>query len=179
MVLALLAEVGYERLTMDLIAKRARASKATLYHRWRSKAGLAVDAVEQHLPQIADQEAGSFVEDLRCLLISWVAGWTELDGGLAIALLEGSRTDAELARLGRERLRRPLQRASESVLARARQRGEIPQGVDAELLVEMPLSLMLVHVLVEGETPDRALVDRIVDGVLAPLLQTRPSARTE
>jgi AcrR family transcriptional regulator len=30
----LLLEAGYDRLTMDAVAKKARASKATLYRRW-------------------------------------------------------------------------------------------------------------------------------------------------
>lgn len=169
-VLALLAEVGYERLTMDLVAQRARASKATLYQRWPSKAQLVVDALEEHQPDIADEDVGSFPEDMRCLLASWLAGWTEHDRGLVIALLEGSRTDADLARLRRERLRRPVRRAAESALARARRRGEIPEGVDEELLLEMPFALVLMHVLVMDEGPGRDLVDRIVDGTLAPLL---------
>ncbi|MCQ4082045.1 TetR/AcrR family transcriptional regulator [Streptomyces sp. RB6PN25] len=167
---ALLAEVGYERCTMDLVAQRARASKATLYQRWPSKAQLVVDALQEHQPALAGADTGSFRDDLRHLLISWLSGLTEEDRGLVIALLEGSRRDAELARLRRERLSRPLQQAAETVLARAQQRGEIPPGVDEELLVELPFALVLMHVLVLDEEPGRELVDRIVDGVLGPLL---------
>ncbi|MFI9273316.1 TetR/AcrR family transcriptional regulator [Kitasatospora sp. NPDC052896] len=169
-VLTLLAEVGYERLTMDLVAQRARASKATLYQRWPSKAQLVVDALQEHQPVLADQDTGCLVEDVRGLLRSWLAGWTRYDRGLLIALLEGSRTDAELAGLRRERLRRPVRAAAESALARARRRGEIPAGVDGELLLEMPFALVLMHVLVQEEEPGPELIDRIVDGALAPLL---------
>jgi hypothetical protein len=38
-----LADVGYDRLTMDMVASEARASKATLYRRWQNKAALVVD----------------------------------------------------------------------------------------------------------------------------------------
>src|SRR5918995_1165310 len=41
----ILAEVGYDRLTMDAVAARARASKATLYRRWSSKVSLVIDAL--------------------------------------------------------------------------------------------------------------------------------------
>ena len=34
----MLAEVGYDRLTMDAVATAAKASKATLYRRWNGKA---------------------------------------------------------------------------------------------------------------------------------------------
>ena len=40
-----LAEVGYDLLTMDAVAARAKASKATLYRRWKSKPELVVAAV--------------------------------------------------------------------------------------------------------------------------------------
>lgn len=170
-VLALLAEVGYERFTMDLVAQRARASKATLYQRWRSKAELVVDALQEHRPVLCAPDTGSLPGDLRQLLLSWLAGWDERDRGLMLALLEGSRRDAELARLRRERLSGPLRQAAEAALARARRRGEIMARIDEELVLELPFALVLMHVLVLDEEPDRALVDRIMDGVLVPLLR--------
>jgi AcrR family transcriptional regulator len=169
--LALLSEMGYERLTMDLVAQRAKASKATLYQRWPSKAQLVVDAFAEHRPRIVDADRGSLAEDLRQLLTCWLAGWSGYDRGLAIALLEGSRSDPDLARLRRERLGRPMREAAEAVLARARARGEIPAGVDAELLLEMPFALVLMHVLVLDEVPGRDLVERIVEGAVVPVLR--------
>src|SRR4051794_41567826 len=43
--LGVLADCGYDRLTMDAVAHRAKASKATLYRRWNSKATLVVEAL--------------------------------------------------------------------------------------------------------------------------------------
>jgi len=43
--LDLLSEIGYDRLTMDAVAARAHASKATIYRRWQGKAALVVDAL--------------------------------------------------------------------------------------------------------------------------------------
>ena len=44
-VVALLVEAGYDKLTFDAVATAVRASKATLYRRWPTKADLVVDAV--------------------------------------------------------------------------------------------------------------------------------------
>ena len=41
----MLADVGYDRLTMDAVATAAKASKATLYRRWNDKASLVIDAL--------------------------------------------------------------------------------------------------------------------------------------
>ena len=40
--LSVLAETGYERMTTDMVAARAGASKATMYRRWPSKAELVI-----------------------------------------------------------------------------------------------------------------------------------------
>src|SRR5438309_11079051 len=45
---ALLAEVGYDRLSLDEVARRAHTSKATLYRRWPRKADLIAAAVINH-----------------------------------------------------------------------------------------------------------------------------------
>src|SRR6266436_5948028 len=43
--IAVLSDVGYDRLTIDAVATKAKASKATVYRRWQNKAGLVVDAL--------------------------------------------------------------------------------------------------------------------------------------
>ena len=46
--LELLAESGYDQLTIDAVAARARCSKATIYRRWPGKAALVITAVRRH-----------------------------------------------------------------------------------------------------------------------------------
>jgi AcrR family transcriptional regulator len=43
--LDVLGETGYEGMTIDMVAARAKAGKATVYRRWSSKAELVLDAV--------------------------------------------------------------------------------------------------------------------------------------
>ena len=45
--LALLVEVGYDRMSMDAVAARARASKATIYRRWPGKPELVLDEARE------------------------------------------------------------------------------------------------------------------------------------
>ena len=45
-----LAEVGYAKLTMEGVAARAGASKASVYRRWPSRMELALDAVHHMAP---------------------------------------------------------------------------------------------------------------------------------
>src|SRR5580698_2904876 len=43
--LELLMEVGYDRLSIDALAERARAGKATIYRHWSGKAQIVAEAV--------------------------------------------------------------------------------------------------------------------------------------
>src|SRR5215218_10242265 len=67
-----LAEVGFDSMTMDMVAARAKAGKATLYRRWPSKAELVRDAViwmsrsSVDLDELPD--TGSLRGDLLALL---------------------------------------------------------------------------------------------------------------
>src|SRR5437868_6579415 len=51
--LQLLQEHGYDRLTVDAVANTARASKATVYRRWPSKAELVLAAFTEGVCQVA------------------------------------------------------------------------------------------------------------------------------
>src|SRR5919107_830395 len=64
--LALLAQVGYDRMTMDAVAAEAKAGKATLYRRWSTKASLVVDALlrSKQALQAPSVDTGSLREDL-------------------------------------------------------------------------------------------------------------------
>jgi AcrR family transcriptional regulator len=59
----LLNEGGYGGLTLAKVAKRAGASKATIYRRWPTKEHLVVAAVS-HFPQLVAHDKGSLVEEL-------------------------------------------------------------------------------------------------------------------
>ena len=62
-VLELMVEAG-DQLTMDAVASRAKASKATLYRRWHSKAALVFEAVMLHKGPATSPDTGSFRQDL-------------------------------------------------------------------------------------------------------------------
>src|SRR5471030_1961694 len=65
--LKLLAEIGYDRLTIDSVAARARASKTTIYRRWSGKAELVVDALNclKGSPPVPD--TGTLAGDLAAM----------------------------------------------------------------------------------------------------------------
>lgn len=64
-----LAEVGYGRLSIEAVARRAGVSKTAIYRRWRSKLDLVLDMVTavagRNLPLL---DTGSLLGDLEILL---------------------------------------------------------------------------------------------------------------
>lgn len=165
------AEVGYERFNMDLVAQRAHASKGSLYQRWPSKAHLIVAALQANRVEIAAPDTGSYLGDVRELCKQWLRAEVTGDRrGLLLALLEGSRRDEELAGLMSEQLGQGGTNPMAEVLAAAGRRDELPAGVDLELLADLPLALAMSNLLFKGRELTEELVDRIVDGLLAPLL---------
>ena len=63
---ALLLERGFDTMTVDEVASRARVGKATVYRRWAKKEDLAVAAMSQlYKVQMPIPDTGSFREDVR------------------------------------------------------------------------------------------------------------------
>src|ERR1700734_4422967 len=65
--LELLAEIGYDRLSIDAVAARAKASKMTIYRRWSGKAELVVDALSCLRKPGEVPDTGSLRGDLQAL----------------------------------------------------------------------------------------------------------------
>ena len=120
---------GYAGLSMERVAERARASKASLYRRWPSKVELVMDAIYDLLPDpAATADTGSLRGDLLALLRS-AAEMLAGPGGTAIRGLisEALRDPGQAAQLRRYTRGRSLAEMRE-VVQRAMERGELPRG---------------------------------------------------
>ncbi|MET9231262.1 TetR/AcrR family transcriptional regulator [Lentzea sp. NPDC003310] len=163
-VLGVLAEVGYARFNMDLVAGRARASKASLYQRWPSKARLITDALRANLPQLPQPDEGTFAEDVRQILTGWGEPMPFDTAGIFLGLLEGSRQDADLASLREEHVDRAYTEHLRVAVERAKTRGELPEDLDADVLITALISTFVLR----SEEP--GVIEGIVDGLLRPLI---------
>ena len=168
--LELLLEVGYDRLTMDAVAKASRASKATLYRRWETKPSLVVDAMvrAKHAPAIDPIDTGS----LRGDLLATFCGSHGIDRNAATGVMGSVITalssDPEFAALFREKFIAPKVALSRQIYDRALERGEIGPDVDLEMIAPALAGILLHRSFVLGEIPDDATVQRVVDHVILP-----------
>jgi AcrR family transcriptional regulator len=100
--LELMASTGYDRLTIDAVASRAGASKATIYRRWPGKSELVMAALSRHsAAAIAEVDTGSLRSDLIQTVSQMRDSLASQDGVLILGVLNAMRGNAELAELVR------------------------------------------------------------------------------
>ena len=168
-------EVGYADLTMEGVADRARASKASVYRRWPGKVALVVDAVRHALPDPAALvDTGTLRGDLLAVLRAVGEQLAGPAGRAMRGVLGDVLRDPERAEQFRARARGNSEAVIETVLRRAQQRGELDADAVTPRQREVGPALLRYHFLThEGPVPDEVIVG-IVDEVVLPLLCSRP-----
>jgi AcrR family transcriptional regulator len=168
--LTLLNKVGYDRLTMDAVASASRASKATLYRRWSTKAELVVDAVSRAgcMPAPDDVDTGSLRDDLVALSCS-EGGLTDMVPLSVMSnLVTALHREPELMEAFHSRFLAPRIAQAQAMFARAGERGELGEGADTELLSQVLPAMVIHRAFVFASKPGRDFVERVVDEVVLP-----------
>jgi AcrR family transcriptional regulator len=165
-----LAELGYDRLTMDAVATAAKASKATLYRRWSTKAELVADAISRAkgCPMPEDIDTGSLRGDLISMSCGEGGFTEEMPMSVMAGLMTALHRDEDLKTAFQERFLAPRIAITNAVYRRAVGRGEIGPDADVELL-SVTLPAIVVHqAFVLGIEPTEELVLRVIDNVIMP-----------
>jgi len=177
-----LAETGFDGMTIDMVAARAKAGKATVYRRWASKAELVIDAVGCMKNADTDFEHLPDTGTLRGDLIAMIKPHSIEDGQKKLRVMAGivsmiskhpELTDSLYATMVE-----PRARANRLFLTRAIERGEIRADVDIEMLAMVSASMVSYRTLMLRKPVDRAFLISIIDGVILPAVALRPAAAT-
>ena len=163
-VFELLAEVGYEALSIEEVARRAGVHKTTVYRRWPTKAQLVLDATlvhsEQHIP-IPD--TGTLQGDLRALARSVAANMTDPHGARrTLSIVAATASSDDLAASMHEFWSRRLA-LTVPIVERAVARGELSDEVDPILLIEAVVAPLWLRLMLTGEPIDEGVAERIAD----------------
>jgi AcrR family transcriptional regulator len=167
---AVVAELGYDRLTMDAVATAAKASKATLYRRWSTKAELVVDAISRAkgCPVPEDVDTGSLRGDLISMACGDGGFTDELPLSVVAGLLTALHRDPDLQKAFRERFIGPRTEVTNKAYQRAVERGEIAPDVDVALLSVTLPAVIIHHAYILGVEPTDDLILRVIDNVILP-----------
>ncbi len=171
--LRLLQEHGYDRLTVDAVASAARASKATVYRRWPSKAELVLAAFIEGIRQVAvAPETGTLRGDLLQIGEKVCGQGRRHASTIRAVLVEVSRHPALNAALQRQFLdqREALIR---HVLRQAVDRGEIAEAAITDELWDLLPGYLIFRSIMPGRPPTRRTVQALVDDFILPGLTRR------
>ena len=168
--LRLLQEHGYDRLTVDAVAATARASKATVYRRWPSKAELVLAAFIEGCRQVAVAPGtGTLRGDLLRLGEVIRQHAREQAGTMRAVMVEVSRHPALHEAMQNQFLdqRKAL---IQEVLRDAADRGEIDAAVISDELWDLLPGYLIFRSILPGRPPTEHTVQALVDEVIIPSL---------
>jgi AcrR family transcriptional regulator len=167
-----LAECGYDRMTIDMVAARAKAGKATLYRRWPSKGELVIDAVACMKNGDLNQSQLPDTGTLRGDLIAMIKPHSIEDGEKKLRVIAGLMSllahSPELAETARLSVVEPRVAAHRFLLRRAVERGEISPHCDVDNLSTVTTAMASMRILFESKTIDREFLISLIDGVILP-----------
>lgn len=178
--LDVLAETGYDGMTIDMVATRAKAGKATLYRRWSSKSELVLDAVVCMKGRDLDHESLPDTGTLRGDLVAMIKPPSIRESERKLKVMAGIASmiarSPDLAAAAQQALVEPRASINRIFFRRAIDRGEIPADADVERLCTIGPALVAYRVLMLGRPVDREFLLWTIDGVVLPAAGVRATA---
>jgi AcrR family transcriptional regulator len=171
--LTVLAEQGYEGMTIDMVAVEAGMARATVYRRWVTKADLVLEAVSRMshsdvgLAQLPD--TGTLRGDMTAMILPLDDRQQQIRIQAMAGLLSLAKADQRLAEAATGAGIGPWIEASRILMQRAVDRGEYPPA-DIGTLAEI-IPMMCVSRAVQRLPITREFSLALIDGVIIPALR--------
>ncbi|ALI28568.1 Transcriptional regulator, TetR family [Mycolicibacterium fortuitum] len=174
-----LAAVGYGRLSVDAVAKRAGVGKAAIYRRWKSKQDLAVDLVTKVAVAAIDvPDTGTLRGDIRAYLQNGREALTHrLARTIIPDLLAEAARDPDYSATIAGQIREPRRLKAAQLFERARQRGEIADDADIDVALDTIGGALYWRQSVMQIDADDDYLDRLTDAILTLVAADPRSAK--
>lgn len=176
-VLEVLGEQGFEGLTFEAVARRSKASKASLYRRWPTKRDMVLAAVKDGPAGKTSEplEPGSCLRDDLLVLVRRLAQtMSAADSGTALMLLQAGLEDPDLCDAIEAAVGPTGARLPQPVIDAAVTRGELPSGIDPFAYEEIVGAVLLLR-RANGLAITDDYMQSLVDAVIIPALTASPT----
>jgi AcrR family transcriptional regulator len=161
-----LSQVGYARLTLEEVARRAGTTKPAIYRRWRTRQHLVVAALVRRLetePAPA-LDSGCVVCDLAEGAGVFLAVCERVPPGVLGALLVDCGPDLRAELMAR--VFAPPRRAVGDMVDRAKARGDLRADLDTGLAVDLLASVVHFRAMFHNAPTDGAAVGSVIATLL-------------
>jgi AcrR family transcriptional regulator len=165
----LLSEVGYARLSIEMVAQAVGVGKPTLYRRWPSKAALAVDVlinVAAPASLLSAPREGGFKEFLKTNIFDF---YHSLASSQIMHVMPSVAAeimlDTELGRLFQERFLDPRRRLLEDLFQQGIDEGALRADLDPWLMYKMLSGPTFYTLLMEGQVMDKKDTDVVFEEI--------------
>jgi AcrR family transcriptional regulator len=170
--LDVLSEEGYDGMTVDMVAARAKAGKATLYRRWPSKTELVIDAVACMKNGSIDFNNLPDTGTLRGDLVAMIKPPSIADADKKLKVMSGLVSllarNPELAEVAHDAVIAPRAELNRIFLQRAIDRGEIIKDIDIALVANISTSMVTYRTMMLRKPVDRDFLVTVIDAVILP-----------
>lgn len=170
--LELVAEQGYDSVTMEAIAQRACAGKATLYRRWKSKPYLMADALTSILPsqqKIQHERCEDNLRDYLCELLSVFFGVNDqVRQKVMLSIATAVRRDKALSEaINLECITNQTNIFTDAIECITDKKLD---NQKLQLLADVGPALLFYQLLITGKPIEMEYVEHIVDDLIIPLI---------
>ncbi|MFH8347265.1 TetR/AcrR family transcriptional regulator [Streptomyces sp. NPDC018045] len=166
-----LAAVGFARMSIEGIARRAGVGKTAVYRRWRSKLHLVLDVVSAVAADgLPTPDTGSLRGDVRMLLeVAARALRHPVASQIIPDLLAEAARSPEIAEALRTALLDSQQGVAAAMVARAVERGELRPDADARLVLDLMTGPLYWRLMVVRDELPTTYLDELALAVASAL----------
>jgi AcrR family transcriptional regulator len=166
--LHLLSQMGYDRLSIDAIARSAGVGKTTIYRWYASKEELVASAIESVREEIEIPDTGTLSSDIDCIIeIAVKTTLTPLGRQILAMIIGAASSSPQFAQVYWTKYLLPRRQAFQVAIERAKARNEIPGDTDSDLVFDLMSGIMLYAlVFMPSVQPVEAYIRRAVGLIL-------------
>jgi AcrR family transcriptional regulator len=172
--LDLMDETGFDRVTLEAIAGRAGASKATVYRWWPNKAAVVIEAFREAIaPELPLRDTGSLRKDLTTQMRNFARVLSGRGGRMLRSFVAAAHSDREVAVAFRSIWGDPRRAEAKAMLRQKQASGQLRRSADLDLVLDSLYGPLYYRFLVKNEAPSQryaaALADLVIEGLTAEL----------
>lgn len=165
----LLLEAGYTRLSIEAVAERAGAGKATVYRWWRNKGELVLEAAADSIDIGVVPDTGDTRGDLFVAVQQLIDTFSDRLAAIVIfAVIARLEEDPAMAETFRDTAVGPWRRSAMDAIERGIARGDLPTDMDAAFALDVIVGTVFQRTLVVPEPITDGLARDLIDLLSQP-----------